>query len=239
MKAIHFCLGFILVLVLLGCNQPPPPLPTLPVGTFSTQATSVSPPPGTTEPLTTPSATPYITVFNGFFNCRFEPSTASPLIVLLQGQPVTILSRNREGWLLVTAPDASMPCWVYMGEIPNLNPDDIARVPFYGELYQTANFTFTPNVSATSGPVGTRSHDTPVNPTSMNPTNTVRPPDTPRPTDTIRPPDTPRPTDTNPPPPTPDYLHQECNDGHDNDNDGKTDMDDQQCDNRGDDSEGS
>lgn len=234
MKAIHSGLGFIFVLFLLGCTPPPPPPATFPVGTFSTQVTSVSPPPGTTDPLTTPTATPFITVFDGFFNCRFEPSTSSPLVVLLQGQPATVLARNREGWLLVTARDASMPCWVYMGEIPNLNPDDIARLPFYGELYQPANLTFTPIVSATSGPGGPGGHDTPV-----NPTNTVRPPDTPRPTDTVRPSDTPRPTDTSPPPPTVDYLHKECNDGYDNDNDGRTDMDDNQCSSRGDDSEGS
>ena len=216
MNTIKFFLGSILVLFLASCIPPPPPPTVLPVQDIPTQS-SASPPvnPGTSP--TSPTATPFIAIFNGYFNCRFEPNTSSPLVVLLQGQPVTLLARNREGWLNVTTQDTQTPCWVFSAEIIALNSLDITLIPFYDEY---VSYTFTALVSPSSV--------TGSNGSSENPTITSRPPD-PRPTDT----NTPKPHPTS----TPDFPHKECNDGADNDHDGFTDLADSGCQNRGDNSE--
>jgi hypothetical protein len=157
-----------------------------------------------TEPPV-PTSTPWMTVFEGYFYCREEPSTSSPAIGVIRGQRVTIIGQS-DNWLYVSVQFIGKPCWVLKSVIPNLNLTALQFIPFY-----TANITPTFTLPPGTQPASTHKNGDEGENTNP-PINTPQPTDAPSPVDTQRPADTPRPTDpppadtprpTDPPKPTP------------------------------------
>jgi len=124
-------------------------------------------PTSTSTEISAPTQTPYITIFNGFFNCRENSNTSSKQLVLIQGQQVTILAQN-QGWLYVSVQYFDDPCWVSMSEIRDLDPNAIPLVPLYlGTI--TPTFTL-PAGSQTKSNDKTPHPKTPITITTVAPT---------------------------------------------------------------------
>jgi hypothetical protein len=228
MKKIIFRLGLFFCLFLIGCNTATPE-PTLPAGSFQT----VTDPDDTALPVSEPTptltasatATPYATIFDGFFYCRSDASTLSRALVTLRGQHVTLLALNQtRDWLYVMVEGFDKPCWLSISRLPDPDWEAVSRLPVMG-----ISLTFTlPPATLTNDSNGGSSHPAA---RTLAPGDTQLPP-------TLKPPTLKPPTLTpKPPTPTPNYPHKECNDGKDNDGDGSIDLADPQCQNKGDDSE--
>ena len=92
--------------------------------------------------VATPTATPYVIVYNGFINCRRAPSTSMEVLTVIKGDPITIIRQNQGGdWLLVKVHNYDTPCWINRNILNSyVTTKDISRVPTF---VITVNLTFT------------------------------------------------------------------------------------------------
>jgi len=74
--------------------------------------------------------TPHTFIFDGYINCRANPSTSSPVITVISGERITIDARDSDGlWLLVSVSGTSSRCWIYRNALGLAI--DISRIPVY------------------------------------------------------------------------------------------------------------
>jgi len=165
-------LGVVIVIsMLMGCSDNAGLSPSAPYATLL-PITPLTPIPPSEQVSPEITLTPYATIFKGFFNCRAEPNTSSPMLVILQGQQITIIAQNlNRTWLYVTVQNFDKPCWVAMAEIPNLDYNAISLIPILGVI---PTFTLpaeyiTPTTNGGGGSNTSNSTSTPPTPSTLTP----------------------------------------------------------------------